>query len=33
MEKTMKAVVYKGKGQVVLEDRPIPVIQNAQMPL
>ena len=28
MEKTMKAVVYKGKGQVVLEDRPIPVIQD-----
>ncbi len=28
MEKTMKAVVYKGKGQVVLEDRPVPVIQD-----
>ena len=28
MEKTMKAVVYKGKGQVVLEDRPVPMIQD-----
>ncbi len=26
MEKTMKAVVYKGNGVVSLEERPIPVI-------
>ena len=28
MEKLMKAVVYKGKGEVVLEDRPVPVLQD-----
>ena len=28
MEKMMKAVVYKGKGEVVLEDRPVPVLQD-----
>ena len=28
MEQTMKAVVYKGKGEVVLEDRPMPMIQK-----
>lgn len=28
MEKTMKAVVYKGHGTVELEDRPIPVIKD-----
>ena len=28
MEQTMKAVVYKGHGNVVLEDRPMPVIQE-----
>ena len=28
MEKLMKAVVYKGKGKVVLEDRPVPVLQD-----
>lgn len=30
MKKTMKAVVYKGHGQVVLEDRPMPVLQDAK---
>ena len=28
MEHTMKAVVYKRKGEVVLEDRPMPVLQK-----
>ena len=28
MEHTMKAVVYKRKGEVVLEDRPMPVLQE-----
>lgn len=28
MENMMKAVVYKGRGKVALEDRPMPVIQN-----
>ena len=28
MKKLMKAVVYKGKGKVVLEDRPVPVLQD-----
>lgn len=28
MEKTMKAVVYKGHGEVALEDRPMPKIQE-----
>lgn len=28
MENMMKAVVYKGHGEVALEDRPMPVIQN-----
>ena len=29
MRKTMKAVIYKGHGQVALENRPVPVLQNA----
>lgn len=28
MENKMKAVVYKGRGEVVLENRPIPVLKN-----
>lgn len=28
MENTMKAVVYQGQGQVILTDRPIPVLQQ-----
>ena len=28
MQQTMKAVVYKGNGQIALEDRPMPVIQE-----
>ena len=28
MKKMMKAVVYKGHGEVALEDRPVPVLQN-----